>query len=169
MEPSRIIVWRILPLISTPLLSRFLRLLRADTEATALALRERIEALCRGLTPETWSFRIDATSATAVHAALRAGTAVCIRDLQRYPTDRARELPVIPLLLVRGADNTLLPEPDTALQAGDRILFTGRSGTRGTMGWALHNPTALDYLVTGNEIPDGSIWRWLARRRQGRV
>ncbi len=166
MEPSRIIVWRILPLISTPLLSRFLRLLRADTEATALALRGQIEALCHGLTPETWSFRIDKTSASAVHAALGAGTSVCIRDLQRAPTERTRELPVIPLLLVRGNDNTLLPDPGTALQPGDRILFTGRSGTRGTMGWALHNPTALDYLVTGNEIPDGTVWRWLARWRQ---
>ena len=50
MEPSRIIVWRILPLLTTPLLSRFLRLLRAGSEEDAHGLRQRIEALCGGVT-----------------------------------------------------------------------------------------------------------------------
>jgi len=165
MEPSRIIVWRILPLLTTPLLSRFLRLLRAGSEDYAHALRQRIEAMCGGVTPETWSFTIDPEQATAVHAALDRGEEVRLSHLQHAPIDRQQELPSIPLLLNRGEKNYMLPEAALALRAGDRILFTAPVGTRQVMKSILHNPKALEYVVTGNDLPDGTIWRWLASRR----
>ena len=165
MEPSRIIVWRILPLLTTPLLSRFLRLLRAGSEEEANSLRQRIQKLCGGVTPETWSFRIGQEDASAVCAALERGSQVRIRHLQRAPTDRKRRLRCIPLLLDRGGVNHLLPDTEMALREGDRILFTARVGVRRAMEWLLHNPKALEYVVSGNETPDGTIWRWLERRR----
>jgi voltage-gated potassium channel len=166
MEPSRIIVWRILPLLNTPLLSRFLRLLRSWGEDDAHELCERVQALCGGVTPETWSFDVDPDSAPAVYAAVDQGGEVRIRDLQRTPTDRETDLPCIPLLLSRGDSNHTLPGPDMALDRGDRLLVTGRAGTRRAMSWTLQNPKALEYVVTGNDLPDGTIWRWLAKRRQ---
>jgi hypothetical protein len=33
------------------------------------------------------------------------------------------------------------------------------------MDWGLNNPKVLEYLVTGIESPDGSVWRWMARQR----
>lgn len=165
MEPSRIIVWRILPLIYTPLLSRFLRLLRTGTEEDALELRQRIEAMCGGVTPETWSFEIDSESATALYDAVDRDEEVRLSHLQRAPTDWEQSLPCIPLLLNRGEMNYLLPDTDLILQRGDRILFTARAGTRQIMDWILHNPKVLEYVVTGNELPDGTVWRWMARRR----
>jgi Trk K+ transport system NAD-binding subunit len=168
MEPSRIIVWRILPLLTTPLLSRFLRLLRAGSEEDAYELRQRIETLCGGVTPETWSFVIDQKHAGAVYAALDRGEEVRVSHLQRAPTDRQQGLSCIALLLDRGGKNYMLPDPELPLQRGDRILFTARAGTRQVMSWIRHNPKALEYVVNGNEFPDGAIWRWLARRRQRR-
>jgi voltage-gated potassium channel len=165
MEPSRIIVWRILPLLTTPSLSRFLRLLRANTEEYALALRERIAALCGGVTPETWSIDIQPERAAALYKAADLGELVRLGDLLRSPTDRDRTLRCIPLLLCRGDNNFMLPEPDMWLHRGDRILFTARAGTRKRMEWALNNTKVLEYLVTGNESPDGSVWRWMARNR----
>lgn len=165
MEPSRLIVWRILPLLTTPLLSRFLRLLRTGTEEDAFVLRERIAKLCGGVTPETWSFSIDREHAVAVYDALERGDEVRIRHLQLRPSDRAKSLPCIPLLLASGDDTFMLPDPDTLLQHGDRILYTARNGSQRVMDWALNNPKALEYLVTGNELPDGTIWRWAARRK----
>ena len=169
MEPSRIIVWRILPLLTTPLLSRFLRLLRAGSEEDAYALRQRIETLCDGVTPETWSFEIDPKHAGAVYAAVDRGEEIRVSHLQRAPTDRQQELSCIALLLDRGGENYLLPDPELPLQRGDRILFTARAGTRQVMSWIRHNPKALEYVVNGNEFPDGAIWRWLARRRERRT
>ena len=165
MEPSRIIVWRILPLITTPLLSRFLRLLRAGNEEDAHELRQHIEAMCGGVTPETWSFVIDPEQASAVHAAVAAGEQVRISHLQCRPTDRTKRLRCIALLLDRGGKTYVLPDPNMPLQCGDRILYTARAGTRQVMTWILNNPKALEYVVSGNELPDGTIWRWLASRR----
>ncbi|MEZ5583413.1 MAG: hypothetical protein R3F37_12315 [Candidatus Competibacteraceae bacterium] len=34
------------------------------------------------------------------------------------------------------------------------------------MTWAAFNTNALDYVVTGEERPDGYLWRWLARWHQ---
>ena len=169
MEPSRIIVWRILPLLTTPLLSRYLRLLRAGSEEDAYELRQRIEALCGGVTPETWSFVIDPEHAPAVYSAVDSGEEVCLGHLQRAPTDRQKRLRCIALLLDRGGENYLLPDPEMPLRRGDRILFTARAGTRRQMNWALHNPKELEYVVSGNEFPDGAIWRWLARHRERRT
>ncbi len=169
MEPSRIIVWRILPLLTTPLLSRFLRLLRAGSEEDAYELRQRIETLCGGVTPETWSFVIDPEHAGAVYAALDRGEEVRVSHLQRAPTDRQQGLSCIALLLDRGGKNFMLPDPELPLQRGDRILFSASAGTRQVMSWIRHNPKALEYVVNGNEFPDGAIWRWLARRRERRA
>lgn len=163
MEPSRIIVWRILPLLTTPLLSRFLRLLRAGEEEEAYQLRRRIKAMCGGVTPETWSFKIDTEQAPAVCTALDRGEEVCVRHLQRAPTDRKKRLRCIALLIDRGGENFVLPDTDMPLQRGDRILFTARVGTHKAMDWILGNPKALEYVVSGNELPDGTIWRWLAK------
>lgn len=165
MEPSRLIVWRILPLLTTPLLSRFLRLLRAGSEEDAHKLRQRIEALCGGVTPETWSFVVGQEQASAVYAAVDQREGVRLGDLQRAPTGRQKRLRCIALLLDRGGENYMLPDPEMRLQRGDRVLFTARAGTRRVMNWILHNPKVLEYVATGNELPDGTIWRWLAKYR----
>ena len=166
MEPSRIIVWRILPLLNTPLLSRFLRLLRSSDEDFAHSILERIEGMCGGVTPETWSFTINAESTAAVHAALGKGGSVRIAHLQNAPSDRERKLPCLALLLSRGDKTYMLPDPEMELCAGDRILFTARAGVRAAMTWTLNNPKVLEYAVTGTELPDGTIWRWVSRRRR---
>lgn len=165
MEPSRLIVWRILPLITTPILSRFLRLLRADKGDMANDLQQRILLLCKGVTPETWSFEINNEAASAIYSAVDSGCDVRIRHLMMRPTNRHEELPCIPLLLNRGEKNYMLPDPDMQLRRGDRVLFTAKYGSRRVMEWILHNPKALEYVVTGNELPDGTVWRWIARRR----
>lgn len=165
MEPSRLIVWRILPLLTTPLLSRFLRMLRSGTDEDALVLRGRIAKLCGGVTPETWSFGISPEHAPAVYGAIGRGDEVRLSHLQLLPSDRNKSLPCIPLLLSRGDRTFILPGNDTVLERGDRVLFTARTGSQRVMDWALHNPKALEYLLSGNELPDGTIWRWAARRR----
>lgn len=168
MQGSRMIVWRILPLLTVPLLSRFLHLARHHNEAWARALTERIRILCNGVTPETWMVRIDETQGPAVHKALAQGRTIRLQHLLREPHDRNERLPCIPLLLLRGKDEILLPDAEAPLAGGDKLLFCARYGAAARMEWALCNSNVLEYVETGEERPDGYIWRWLAERHERR-
>ncbi|MDQ2694427.1 MAG: NAD-binding protein [Pseudomonadota bacterium] len=165
MQGSRIIVWRILPLLTAPLLSRFLHLARHHHEEWAGEVVDRVRAVCRGVTPRTWAVEIGPEQAPAVHAALEAGLDVRLWHLLREPHDRDQTLLCVPLIRVCGKEEILLPEPAGQLQSGDRLLFCAHSDVAGRMAWTLVNKNVLEYIVTGEERPDGYIWRWLARRR----
>jgi hypothetical protein len=52
-----------------------------------------------------------------------------------------------------------------ALAAGDRLLFCGRPGVEPRLRRALLSPTVLHYVRTGTWLPEGWLWRRLARRR----
>ena len=65
----------------------------------------------------------------------------------------------------RGSEEMLLPDDDEPLKIGDQLLFCARYNTSGRMGWILGNSNVLEYIETGEERPDGYIWRWLAKHR----
>jgi hypothetical protein len=165
MQASRIIVWRILPLLTVPLLSRFLHLARHRNECWAKVVLERVRAVCDCVTPHTWSVEISPEAASAVHTALGQGRDIRLRHLLGEPQDRDIPLPCVPLLLQRGKEEILLPDPDLPLGIGDQILFTGRGGTHSRMAWIQVNPNVLEYIETGEETPDGYFWRWLSKKR----
>lgn len=168
MQGSRIIVWRILPLLTVPLLSRFLHLARHHNEAWARRLTERIQMVCAHVTPETWMVQIDDEQALAVYKALMEGRVIRLQHLLREPHDRHEHLPCIPLLRMRGEEEKLLPDPAEPLAIGDKLLFCARHGAAARMEWALNNSNVLEYIETGEERPDGYVWRWLAARRERR-
>lgn len=165
MEPSRIIVWRILPLITTPMLTRFLRLLRDGQEKLASRILVQVRSLTDGITPETWSIEIAPGETPAVYDAVEAGETITIRHILSHPQDRDEQLGIIPLLHVQAENNTLVPSLDTPLSRGDRILFCGRGGCRKRMEWNLCHPEQLDYILTGIDAPAGSLWRWWTARK----
>ncbi|MDX1654118.1 MAG: NAD-binding protein [Candidatus Competibacteraceae bacterium] len=169
MQASRVTVWRILPLLTVPLLSRFLRQARHRNEQWAGELLDRIRAVCLNRTPETWSITIDRVDAEAVQQALEEGRDIRLKHLLGEPQDRSTLLPCVPLLLIRGNEEVLLPDGEQGIHIGDRLLFTACAGAAGRMAWTLENPNVLEYVETGLERPDGYIWRWLERWRTGRV
>lgn len=164
MEPSRLIVWRILPLITRPLLSHFLRLLRAHSEEFGDSVLDKIRACCGELTPDSWSVCLDPEHAPAVCAALSAGCRVSLGDLLRDPRQRRRKNPGMVLLHQRGSTDLLIPAADIELQTGDSILFCGPPSTRKSMEWTLNSRKMLEYVRTGKQMPDGHLWRWLSQR-----
>ncbi|HNO60229.1 MAG TPA: NAD-binding protein [Plasticicumulans sp.] len=165
-SPSRLIVWRVLGELIAPQTNRFLALAQRRGEAWAAPLLARLDACSEGLTPDTWETTIDAAQAPALHALLAAGRRPDFAALLRDPQDRSRPLPVLLLLRV-GADGheQLLPPPEAQPVAGDRLLFAGRSGSAATLAWIFGSPKTLEYVLDGVEHPDGTVWRWLARRR----
>jgi hypothetical protein len=80
-----------------------------------------------------------------------------------HPANRSEALACIPLLLKRGDEETLMPDPETRLQAGDRLLFCGERQARSLQSLGLYNFNVLSYLLSGQDVPGGKVWRWLER------
>ena len=126
-------------------------------------LISRIAAVLEHTVPEVWDVEFSSSQTEAVWEAMRDGTPVSLQAFMVHPTDRSEALACIPLLLKRGETETLMPDPETLLQAGDRLLFCGERQARNLQSLGLYNFNVLSYLLTGQDAPGGKVWRWLER------
>ncbi|MCX9158247.1 NAD-binding protein [Niveibacterium sp. 24ML] len=163
--PSRLIAQECLAIITTPLLSQFLDLIRKQENAWAANLLEQIESLCGTQVPERWGCALNISDARAAYLHLMAGRPLPLATLLRDAADRSQTLPVVVWMLRRGKQMTLLPARDTLLQAGDALLMAGAPHAREKLKLGVQNANALDYLLSGREAPGGWIWqRWAERK-----
>ncbi|RDE24160.1 potassium transporter TrkA [Motiliproteus coralliicola] len=169
MEPARIIANHILALIKTPLLPEFVEQLTAQEERWCRKLLNQMNALVGQNELDSWDFDIDTEDAPAVLEDLLQGQSISLRDISRDPRERGRLLTVMPLMLKRDNEYLLLPEPQTPLMPGDRVLFCGDSRAYRQMGWTLANGNVLDHVL-GKPLQGGWIARqirqWRAERNQ---
>jgi Trk K+ transport system NAD-binding subunit len=162
MQPSSIVAHEFLSLLTTPLLSRFFNLALGQGDAWADVTLSRIAAVVGDTVPEVWDRELSQAKTLAIWQTLREGMTVRLGDLLRNPSNREDKLACIPLLLKRGREEILVPDNDTPLLDGDRILFCGEAHTRRQQALGLHDYDMLNYLLTGNQAPGGLVWRWLA-------
>ncbi len=166
MQRSRVIANRILSLIRTPLLTDFLRLARHKNNEWAKRLIEQLWPVIGNVSPDLWAVELSQDAAPAVYEALEAGRDIRLAHLLMDPRNHNERLMGMPLLLMRAEEEQLLPDEDTPLQPGDRLLFCGRQGISGRMQWVLKNHNVLAYLESGKAQPEGYIFRWLAKRAE---
>ena len=85
-------------------------------------------------------------------------------DLLRSPSDRERTLDVVPLVLVRDGDQSIVdPGAEVVMRSGDVLLLAaGAAARRAVTATMTHPPTAA-YVVEGRAVPATSVWRWLTR------
>ena len=172
MHPSSIIANKIRVLLGTPLLYEFMSLAMHQDDGWSCELVSRIVALVHEELPEVWELEISTEMAHAVHGALESGRVITVCDLISDSRDRDRRLLCIPLLLRRGDVRTTLPEDETYLKPGDRLLVCGRASASERMSWTLQNEHALSYILTGEARPQGWVWQALKRKERvpaGRV
>lgn len=167
MHPSVIIANRIRVLLGTPMLYEFMQLAKSQDDEWACELISRLVAVISTTVPDVWETPIDEESARAAYDWLkyRAG-AVTIGDLMRAPDDRTRPMPVIPLMWHHEGKRVLLPEPETRVRPGDRILWCGRHNVRRRMLWNLRSHHMLAFAVTGEVRSEGAVMRWFERQRR---
>ena len=165
-EPGYILASRTLAVLNAPLLDDFLEEAKHQDADWQKALVERIRAVVQGIIPETWTLRVSAARAPSVVEALERNMEVPLGAICHHPRDRKRPLNCVPLLLVRGDERHLLPAETTPLAAGDRILFCGTRQALALMAVPLHHINNLRYMISGESVPDGALWRLLARHRQ---
>jgi voltage-gated potassium channel len=169
MVSSEIIADECLALIRTPLLGRFLAVVRAESDAWADAVIARLQSSLGNDTPEIWSVRLNAADAPALHRALFfEGMQVSVGDLRRDPRDRSQRLACEALYLLRSENASVLPSDETALAPGDRLLFAGTPEARDAQWPMLRNVNVRDYVLKGVELPGGWVWQKLGRSVSGR-
>lgn len=158
--PSEIIARECLAVLTTPLLSRFLSIVKRQDDAWADAVVSRLARLCGESVPATWSLRLDERDAPAIHEVL-AGAPLSLETLLRDPADRKRPLACLPLLLVRAGQQIALPAPDMALRSGDEILFAATAAAKSRVSETLHNANTRDYVLYGKDSRSGWLWNKL--------
>lgn len=164
MQPSTITAQHALGLIMAPLLNDFLRLAHDQDEPWANVLVSRVAGIAGDALLQTWDLELVHRRAPAVFAGLIHGDQVTLGHLCRDPRDRDQPLPCIPLLLKRDQQEYLLPDANMRLQPYDRLLFCGRREAMQQMRHLAFDQRALYYVITGQDRPSGTLWRWLAAR-----
>jgi Trk K+ transport system NAD-binding subunit len=166
MRHDRVIAEAILAHLTSPLLPRFLELSRAQETEWANEIISAITAVVGERVPAIWTQELDADTAPALLAHLEHEPVSLGQLLRANHPVRPRHA-CIALLLRRtsGAQEILAPDDDTPLQPGDHLLFSGRFASALAISHSLRDPHALRYLLTGEDSPEGWIWRALRAAR----
>ncbi|MFI0398832.1 MAG: potassium channel family protein [Thiolinea sp.] len=161
MNRGDVIAHQVFTLLRTPLTKDFLQLTRGEDKAWVDALLSRIMGITQDKLPYLWETKITPRHSPALYHACAAGERVSLKQLIAKPQQRDQTLPIIPLLLKRV--DILLPVPDeeTLLQAGDRILMCAPYQAYEQMQWATQNQKVLHYLLTGEEWVSSQLLRRL--------
>lgn len=166
MVSAEIIANEALARIGAPLLTRFLRYARTQTEAWADAVDKTLETRVGHEVPLLWELRVGDRDAPAWALTFAGAASGPLRLLLADPSDRERRLACVALLIVRGREEHPLPKEDFLLQPNDTILFAGTTAARSRQALTARNANVLHYVSTGIEAPGGFVWQWLNRRRQ---
>lgn len=162
MQPSDVIAHTCLSYMVTPMLAEFLAMARHKSNAWANAVIAQLVSKLGEQVPDTWDITIDGEMAYAVCTLMQQGLQPALKHLAMSPAGQQRhEMPVVPLMLVRGEQKSLLPELSTPLQIGDTILCCGMDQAKSIQRYVMHDVKTLHYLVTGTEMPETWIGRWL--------
>lgn len=166
--PSEVIANECLSILATPLFLPFKRAVRAADEAWCALQLERLTRLMGEERPEIWGVKIVRDEAQALARWLDEGREVRVGELLRSPADRRTPLACAVLYLQRADGETLpMPADDTLLRRGDQLLLASAADCRQALELTLANDHTLTYLMTGEEISGGRLWRILAGKRKG--
>jgi voltage-gated potassium channel Kch len=159
MNRGDLLAEKVFTLLRTPLTGDFLRLAQQEDKAWVDELLSRIIAITKDKVPYLWETKITPRYSPALYSACAAGETVPLKYVIARPEQREQALPIIPLLLKRVDTFLLVPDGETLLQAGDRILMCAPYHAYEQMQWATQNQKALHYLLTGEEWVSSSVLR----------
>jgi voltage-gated potassium channel len=148
---SEIMVHECLQLINEPMLGDFLRSLRKEGSLFASSTLEKIQSRVGNRAPRAWSFRCDLIQPGIFYALLQQQVPLTLKTLARDETAQDESHCALALMLVRNGIASMLPEENTALQAGDRVFFVGRRRAQSLQQRIVADPLAMETLLTGTK------------------
>lgn len=149
-------------LITSPLLSRFLAILRADSGDLAQRTAATLETHIGDRVPFLWGF-----NCLAAYPGLREAFAfdpdlpLMLGELLVHPDYPEQPLDAVALMVMRYDQEFILPDGDFRLQSGDQILFAGQQGVQALQKRHLLTPSPLPFIRTGVEPPRSWVFRRL--------
>ncbi|MDO4435638.1 MAG: NAD-binding protein [Cardiobacteriaceae bacterium] len=165
MEEDELIVSQAFPYIARPLLWRFLTLVAHQDEGWGKRLLASLNVLCPDRNPYHALIRIEDNYAPAVLAELHSGRLLRMQTLWTHPHQPESVHDVLPLLLLRNGQETLLPSPATVLQKGDKILIAyGQSALDRRLRYTLFDESQLYYAIHGKEMIRSALLSYLKKR-----
>ncbi len=170
-QPTLVSARRILFMLIAPLLRTFFehvreRQLKAEDRFLMDAITELHDIVGGTTVPRLWEVTLTDADAPALMRWLCQGMDATLGDVLRDPSDRARRLACVPLV-IRSRDEAIVMPPLTRqLSPGDRILLCGQRNAFRLLDATLYDDHTLRYLVTGVDEPRTLVMRWLARRHQ---
>ena len=166
MQPSLVTARRTLFLLIAPLLKTFFEAMRDGQSTDGLLGRavKELEIVVGGTEPRLWTLDVGPGMADGVLATIGRGARVRLGDVLRDPGDRTQRLACVPLVIEDGGESSVLPDLETPIGAGSRILFCGSTRAYHLLEATLNNEYTLRYLMTGWDEPRGLIMKWFVER-----
>jgi len=163
MRPREITARKIRALFLNPLLIDYLELAGNYDEEWANITVSRLSAVVGQHKPHIWTVEIAAATSPAVVEALELGRFINLGHVTQDPASRYLKLKCVPLLHIHNQAKTMMPDDDTEIRKGDRILFCGTREAKNSMQWTLHVLSSLNYVMTFRNEPESFVWRLLYR------
>lgn len=161
MNRGNVLAQKVFSLLRTPLTRDFLRLAQNEDKVWVDQLLSRIIGITQDKLPYLWETKLTPRYSPALYSACAAGERVALKYVIASPSQRKQTLPIIPLLLKRVDTLLLIPDGETLLQPGDRILMCAPYEAYEQMQWATQNQKVLHYLLTGEEWVSSRLLRRL--------
>ncbi len=166
---SEIMVHECLQVINEPMLGDFLKHLRKEGGMFAATTLEKIQARVGNRAPIAWSFRADLIQPGIFYALLQQPIPLTLKTLARDISEDEQTHCALALMLERNGITSLVPEEDTQLQAGDRVLFVGRRRAQTLQQQVVADPQAMEWLLTDVEPPRTALFRWWRERSRNKA
>ena len=163
MRPREITARKIRAVFLNPMLVDFLELAKEHDEEWANISISRMSGVIGNHNPHIWTVDITDSMSPAVTKALILGRKVYLGHITQDPASRHLKLRCVPLLHVCGANKIMMPDENTDISIGDKILFCGTREVKNSMDWTLKVMSSLNYVMTFKNEPESYVWRILHR------
>lgn len=161
MHPSEIVARQIRTLLNNPLLNEFLKECIIQSNEWINITVSSLSGSIHEVTPHCWTNSLTETDAPAMYAALSKGRKIYLKHIHKNPIQRQGKIYCLPLMIKRGDKIILLPEENTQLLIGDRILFCGISKAEAHISQCMNDIHALNYVMSFEDTPDSLLGRYL--------
>jgi len=165
MQPREITARMIRVLFLNPLLCNFLKIANKQDDEWSNVVISRLSAVIGESKPQIWTTRISPKETPAVFKAIAFGRNISLQCITQDPISRTYRLKCVPLLLQRNGDFQIMPDDETELKDGDRILFCGMREAMNSMNWTLNVMSSLNYIMNYDNEPESYLIKALTRKK----
>jgi voltage-gated potassium channel len=160
MVARKIIASECIAAIKTPLLVRFVALIRQRPDEWSRQVVSQLQNLLGDDVPEFWSVEIDPVQAPALFDIWRKkDQVISLKDLYRDLGDPDQSGEIMALLIARDGELIEMPSPAMALKPDDQILFAGSVSMKNDLRHLLLNINVARHVILGENALGGSVFR----------